>query len=443
MLHDLVTRHGLLIVFVNVLAAAIGVPVPAMPTLVLFGAMVSLHPEMMGRQLGSVVVLSVLGALIGDTAWYIAGRRLGARALRTLCRLSLSRDSCVRKTEHFFGRWGVRVLTVSRFIPGLSLVSVPMAGAMRTRYRTFVRYDALGALLWTACALFVGVMFSNQVDWLFEGASRLGRGALAILVGLLALYMTGRWMRRRALIRQLTTARIEVDELAPLLDSDTAPVIFDVHKRWSEIPSAGRDLGDAVLEAGPRGRLIAVFQEIDRAAQKERLVIERFEPSTGWSAPETLEEVSGMGLAASKAAIFADGGAIVTWAHRESDAPLVFRRFVPGTGWAAIQTSDARYDDSMRLISDGQRGGLLLSYALTGPSGDQSRAPYTITSRTLGPQGIGPAQTVATDATYPGTSVAVGTNGAAVLAWQGKDKVRPGKNAKALRSLQWQQLASS
>jgi len=228
MLLDLVTRHGPLIVFVNVFAAAIGLPVPAMPTLVLFGAMASLHPDMMRAQLGPVVLLSVLGALIGDTAWYIAGRRLGGRALKTLCKLSLSRDSCVRKTEHFFGRWGVRVLTVSRFIPGLSLVSVPMAGAMRTRYRTFVRYDALGALLWTACALFVGVMFSNQIDWLFAGASRLGHAALVILVVLLALYMSWRWMRRRALIRRLASARIEIDELAQLLDSDPAPVIFDV-----------------------------------------------------------------------------------------------------------------------------------------------------------------------------------------------------------------------
>ncbi|WP_323119203.1 DedA family protein/thiosulfate sulfurtransferase GlpE [Burkholderia alba] len=228
MLHDLVARYGPLIVFVNVLAAAIGLPVPAMPTLVLFGAMAALHPDMIGAQLGPVLLLSVLAALIGDTVWYAAGRRFGGRTLKTLCRLSLSRDSCVRKTESFFGRWGVRVLAVARFIPGLSLISVPMAGALGTRYRTFVGYDALGALLWTVCGLLVGVVFSKQIDWLFAGASRLGRAALVVVIALLALYTAVRWARRRALIRQLSNARIDVDELDHLLQGEPAPVIFDM-----------------------------------------------------------------------------------------------------------------------------------------------------------------------------------------------------------------------
>ena len=66
LLRDLVAQYGPLLVFANVLAAAIGLPVPAMPTLVLFGAMSAMHPAMIGSQLVTVVALSVLGALIGD-----------------------------------------------------------------------------------------------------------------------------------------------------------------------------------------------------------------------------------------------------------------------------------------------------------------------------------------------------------------------------------------
>jgi membrane protein DedA with SNARE-associated domain/rhodanese-related sulfurtransferase len=228
MLHDLIARYGPLIVFVNVFAAAVGLPVPALPTLVLFGAMAALHPELLASQLAPVLALAVLAALLGDTVWYLAGRRFGGRTLKTLCRLSLSRDSCVRKTEHFFGRWGVRVLAVARFIPGLSLISVPMAGALGTRYRTFAGYDALGALLWAGCGLLVGLLFSKQIDWLFAGANQLGRAALVVVAALLALYAAVRWSRRRALIRQLANARIEVDELERLLQGDPAPVLFDM-----------------------------------------------------------------------------------------------------------------------------------------------------------------------------------------------------------------------
>ena len=132
MLHDLVEQYGPALVFANVLAASIGLPVPAMPSLVLFGAMAAMHPGSVGTQLLPVLVLSIFATLIGDSAWYFAGRMYGGNTLKTICRLSLSRDTCVKKTERFFGRWGVRVLAVAKFVPGLSIVSIPMAGAMGT-----------------------------------------------------------------------------------------------------------------------------------------------------------------------------------------------------------------------------------------------------------------------------------------------------------------------
>lgn len=248
MLRDLVAQYGPLLVFANVLAAAIGLPVPAMPTLVLFGAMAAMHPAMIGSQLLTVLALSVLGALIGDTVWYVAGRRYGGTTLKTICRLSLSRDTCVKKTERFFGRYGVRVLAVARFIPGLSLVSVPMAGALGTRYRTFAGYDALGAALWTIAGLLAGLVFYRQIDWLFAGASRLGRAVLLVIVALLAVYAAVRWMRRRALIRQLATARIGVDELEQLLRDPSAPVVLDVrspeHRKLDPFTIPGAQFAD-------------------------------------------------------------------------------------------------------------------------------------------------------------------------------------------------------
>ncbi|PFH19151.1 MULTISPECIES: DedA family protein/thiosulfate sulfurtransferase GlpE [Burkholderia] len=248
MLRDLVAQYGPLLVFANVFAAAIGLPVPAMPTLVLFGAMAAMHPDMIGSQLVTVIALSVLGALIGDTAWYLAGRRYGGTTLKTICRLSLSRDTCVKKTERFFGRYGVRVLAVARFIPGLSLVSVPMAGALGTRYRTFAGYDALGAALWTIVGLVAGLVFYRQIDWLFAGASRLGRAVLLVIVALLAIYAAVRWMRRRALLRQLATARIGVDELERLLRDPVAPVVLDVrspeHRKLDPFTIPGAQFAD-------------------------------------------------------------------------------------------------------------------------------------------------------------------------------------------------------
>lgn len=228
MLHDLIEQYGPALVFANVLAASLGLPVPAMPALVLFGAMAAMHPGSIGQQVAPVLVLAVFATLIGDSVWFLAGRLYGGNTLKTLCRLSLSRDTCVKKTERFFGRWGVRVLAVAKFIPGLSIVSVPMAGAMGTPYRQFLGFDGIGAALWSGTGLLIGVLFAPQIDMMLAGASRLGRFAAVVIVVLLALYTFYRWQRRRQLLKKLANARITVDDLYRAMSGMPPPVVFDI-----------------------------------------------------------------------------------------------------------------------------------------------------------------------------------------------------------------------
>ncbi|WP_321887868.1 DedA family protein/thiosulfate sulfurtransferase GlpE [Paraburkholderia bannensis] len=228
MLHDLIAQYGPALVFLNVLAGALGLPVPAMPALVLFGAMAAMHPGSIGQQVAPVLGLSVIAMLIGDSVWFMAGRLYGGNTLKTLCKLSLSRDTCVKKTERFFGRWGVRVLAIAKFVPGLSLVSVPLAGAMGTPYRQFVGFDGIGAALWSGTGLLIGVLFAPQIDMMLAGASRLGRFALVVVVVLLLVYAAYRWQRRRQLIKKLANARITVDDLYRAMANKPPPVVFDI-----------------------------------------------------------------------------------------------------------------------------------------------------------------------------------------------------------------------
>jgi rhodanese-related sulfurtransferase len=173
--------------------------------------------------------------LLGDTVWFLAGRLYGGRTLQTLCRVSLSRDTCVKKTERFFGRWGVRVLAVSKFIPGLSLVSIPLAGAMNVPLGQFLRYDAIGAALWASVGLTVGVLFAPQIDMIFVGMGRLGKAAALVIAVLVVLYVSYRWWRRRSLMHTLSEARISVDELYGLMNAQETPVIYDIRSREKRI----------------------------------------------------------------------------------------------------------------------------------------------------------------------------------------------------------------
>jgi membrane protein DedA with SNARE-associated domain/rhodanese-related sulfurtransferase len=268
MLHDLIAQYGPALVFLNVLAGSLGLPVPAMPALVLFGAMAAMHPGSIGQQVVPVLGLSIVATLIGDSVWFLAGRLYGGNTLKTLCKLSLSRDTCVKKTERFFGRWGVRVLAIAKFVPGLSIVSVPMAGAMGTPYRQFLGFDGIGAALWSGTGLLIGVLFAPQLDMLFAGASRLGRMSAVVIVVLLLLYATYRWQRRRQLIKKLANARITVDDLYRAMANKPPPVIFDIRsaeKRKLDpyiIPGSlfadERQLGE-ILERYPRDQKLVIY----------------------------------------------------------------------------------------------------------------------------------------------------------------------------------------
>ena len=283
----MIAQYGPALVFANVLAASLGLPVPALPALVLFGAMATLHPATIGSQVASVLVLSIAATLIGDSVWFLAGRLYGGNTLKTLCRLSLSRDTCVKKTERFFGRWGVRVLVLAKFIPGLSIVSVPMAGAMHAPYRQFLAFDGIGGALWAGTGLVIGVLFAPQIDMLLAGASHLGRLSAIVVVALLLLYAAWRWQRRRQLIRKLANARITVDDLFNAMQDETPPpVVFDIRSHEK------RKLDPYIIP----GAIFADERQLDEIASKyardQKLVIYCSCPneiSAAWMAKQLTE----------------------------------------------------------------------------------------------------------------------------------------------------------
>ncbi len=227
----LIAHYGLLLVFINVLVEQAGVPVPAVPTLVVAGALAA------NGELSVVAVLAVTLAacLLSDLMWYSAGRHFGAGVMRTLCRISLSPDSCVRQSELRFDRWRGQILLVAKFIPGLSTVAPPLVGAMGLRLPVFVLFDVLGSLLWAGVAVALGFFFSMQIDVLLTDIANAGTFAFELLLCLLALYVVGKWWQRRRLLLTLRMSRITVDELNDAMSKGRAVAVVDVRSESSRL----------------------------------------------------------------------------------------------------------------------------------------------------------------------------------------------------------------
>lgn len=259
-----IAQYGIAVVVINVLLDQIGLPVPAVPTLIVAGAIAA-----DGRlPMWPLFLWSVIACLAADCGWYLLGQIYGMRVLKTLCRVSLEPDSCVSQTQTRFERWGINSIIIAKFVPGLAIIAPPLAGAMKIGWPRFIFLATLSAVLWVGSGLLAGVVFKSQIARLLEHLDQIGSivGIGAAL--LLAAYIAFKWWERRRFYSMLRMARISVNDLYDLMQAGAAPVIIDVRSptaralepRW--IPGALNvplpEISRA-LEGLPRDREIILY----------------------------------------------------------------------------------------------------------------------------------------------------------------------------------------
>jgi membrane protein DedA with SNARE-associated domain/rhodanese-related sulfurtransferase len=219
------TAYGMLAVFGVVFVKQLGAPVPALPLLVFAGAQ--------GVQDGVLVLqslaLATVAAVLADAVWFVAGRRHGRSVLGLLCRVSMSPHTCIRKSELAFERGGLLAVLFAKFIPGVSMVIRPLAGAFGMSAAVFLALDAAGSALWAGSGLAAGLLFQRQLAALAQAAAGLGSGP-AVLAGIvLALYVLGRLASRWWVHRKLgRLKRVRPEELAAMLQRGENVLVLDV-----------------------------------------------------------------------------------------------------------------------------------------------------------------------------------------------------------------------
>jgi len=221
---SLVSQYGLAIVFGNVFAEQIGLPIPAIPTLVVAGAF-----AVDGKlSLVAVFAVALFACVIADLAWYVAGRIYGNRVMRMLCAISLTPDSCVSQTQSRFERWGVNALLIAKFVPGIALLAPPLAGATQIGWLRYLVFNTAGGALWVAAGMGGGMLLGAQIQRLLAYLQRYGTAALILLVAIVVGYVAFKWWERHRFYRMLRMARISVSELHRLMDAGATPLVVDV-----------------------------------------------------------------------------------------------------------------------------------------------------------------------------------------------------------------------
>src|SRR5262245_24951775 len=220
----LLERYPAVILPALVVAEQVGVPLPAVPALLVVGALAAKGRVNVVLVIGAIAVV----ALTVDLVWHELGRRRGARLLSRLCRLSLEPDECVRSAQTLFMRHGLNTLLVAKFLPGLTTVMPPLAGVFGVSRRRFVVYDLAGVILWAGMWAGIGYAFTDAIEVVLLRVSGLGRTAGLVVAGVLIGYALLKYLRRWLFLRRLRIARITPEDLKRKLDAGEDVLILDL-----------------------------------------------------------------------------------------------------------------------------------------------------------------------------------------------------------------------
>lgn len=211
------------VVFLNVLLQQLGLPVPAVPTMLLAGSL-ALTPG----ALGMLLLAATLASLIADWIWYWLGRLFGYRVLAGLCKLSINPASCVTQTESRFVRWGLSSLIVAKFIPGFSTVAPPIAGALRMSQLGFLLTSGIGAALWAGVALGTGLLLQGTVQAAIAILDEHANRAVVVLGVLLAVWLGWKFWQKYRFRKFCAVPHITPEELIDAMNSDAPPLFLDM-----------------------------------------------------------------------------------------------------------------------------------------------------------------------------------------------------------------------
>jgi membrane-associated protein len=113
-----------------------------------------------GMDLGLLIVVLLVAAILGNTLNYTIGRIFGERIVAA-GRIPFIKPSAIAATQIFYARHGGKAVVISRFMP-LFRTFVPfVAGMAKMSYARFTAFNVAGAAAWVLSLCVAGYLFGN------------------------------------------------------------------------------------------------------------------------------------------------------------------------------------------------------------------------------------------------------------------------------------------
>ena len=160
-LAELIARYGtgtLVLLFLIVFAETGLVVTPFLPgDSLLFAA--GAFAARGALDIGLLVPILLVAAILGDTVNYWIGQRIGRRAFSG--KIPFIKQEYLQRTESFYERHGGKTIILARFVPIIRTFAPFVAGIGTMSYARFIVYNVVGALLWVVLFTVGGYFFGN------------------------------------------------------------------------------------------------------------------------------------------------------------------------------------------------------------------------------------------------------------------------------------------
>ena len=177
-----------LILFVVIFAETGFIVTPFLPgdsLLFVAGAVAALG----GMDIGWLVVLLLLAAVLGNSVNFAIGRMLGPKVFQWENSRFFNRDALL-KTHAFYEKHGGKTLVISRFLPIFRTFAPFVAGIGAMNAVRFSLFNIIGALAWVVSLTLAGYWFGNM-PWIKQNLTLvilaiIGLSLIPVIIGALS-----------------------------------------------------------------------------------------------------------------------------------------------------------------------------------------------------------------------------------------------------------------
>lgn len=107
-----------------------------------------------------LIIIIIMSAILGDTVNYEIGKHFGKKILNNK-KFKLIKDENLKKAEYLVKQYGGTAVLLARFMPIIRTIVPFVVGMGELHYPKFIKYNAIGGIVWVSLFLTMGYLFGN------------------------------------------------------------------------------------------------------------------------------------------------------------------------------------------------------------------------------------------------------------------------------------------